>query len=77
MVQNQNKDFINRNCFRKFYFISRISRILFFFNELQEYAITTTSDQGSTNCWHVGTACRESGGRKRKWKEMEREKERE
>ena len=29
--------------------------------------------QGSTNCWHVGTACRESGGRERKWEEMERE----
>ena len=30
--------------------------------------------QGSTNCWHVGTACRESGGRERKWEEMDRER---
>ena len=39
------------------------------------YFTFTSSQQGSTNCWHVGTAWRESGGRERKW-ERERERER-
>ena len=33
--------------------------------------------QGSTNCCHVGTGLRESGGRERKLEEMERKRERE
>ena len=46
---------------------------------LKELGVTlyySTYWQGSTNCCHVGTAWRESGGRERKWEEMERERER-